>query len=76
MSLAACRAHEEWGWRAEHERQRVCVVFRALLPTPALLHSPAVPSNNVDGPDHPHIELTVHYGLYVRIRRYGHCLLR
>ena len=22
------------------------------------------------------IELTVHYGLYVRIRRYGHCLLR
>ena len=23
-----------------------------------------------------YIELTVHYGLYVRIRRYGHCLLR
>ena len=46
-SLAACRAHEEWGWRAEHERQRVRVVSRALLPTPALFHSPAATSGPV-----------------------------
>ena len=29
-----------------------------------------------EGASLPRIELTVHYGLYVHIRRYGHCLLR
>ena len=46
-SPEACRAHEDRRWRTEHERQHVHVVSHALLPTPALFHSPAATSNTV-----------------------------
>ena len=41
------------GGEQTHERQRVRVVSRALLPAPALLYSPAATSDCLDLPDPP-----------------------
>ena len=41
VSPEACCAYTGQRRRAGHERWRVCIITRALLPAPALLHSPA-----------------------------------